>query len=434
MQPNVPRSTARNVSHTNRAARMGLITAAVVFMGLAVAHRQLAASHPTPEDHTGQTPVLLQLRKDVEVNSFIVRVGDVVAPIGEPPKGWLELSGKAIALLPSDGRRMRMERQRIAECLERTGLLSAPAQWSGPESASVAYVRHSVPVEYPTTSMPQSTPTPRKETSLQQAGGRQFPSTSSSMSTSSYGTDSNGPKSNEANSPTSVRTISYNQPAFPNLFPAERNRIERMILSAFPKTHAEVLEKFEVAISPEDQGINGLKDLRAVRSLRLSESPKEGRSQLWVAGETEYKEIEAVVDIDLIELPIVVFTTTSLQRGDILTERDLIAKPIPRQQYDSRYVSDIELLLNKEMVRTISTDRPLKLQDISEPIVIKRGDTVELRVVGAGVTVVTRAKALAPAAAGESIMVETELPKQKMTARVVKSGVVEIITRPPSTM
>lgn len=412
------------------APRSLLAVAATIAISVA-AHHNLDAQQPLPLTHGNQSPAMLQLRSDVEVNSFIVRVGDVVAPISDPPEGWRELSRKAIALLPSDGRRMRMERQRIAECLERSGLLRTTTLWTGPGSVAVAYVPHVTPIEYSAPNAIAAAFTAPNNQPRLESNSR--PVVTPGLRQDAVGHASFRKATEDPNGITSVRTVQYSKPAHPNLFPAERNRIERMILAAFPKTHAEVLNRFEVAVSPEDQGINGLKDLRAVRSLRLSETPHEGRLQLWVAGETEYHQVEAVVDIDLLELPVVVFTTTSLNRGDILTERDLVAKPISRHQYDSSFVSDVESLLNKEMVRTLSTDRPVKMQDVREPVIIKRGDRVELRVVGAGVTVVTAAKALAPAAAGESVMVETESPKQKIAARAVKPGLVEILSRPPTT-
>ena len=361
-----------------------------------------------------QSPVLLQLRSEVEVDSFIVRIRDVILPVGTQPDNWNEISGKAIALLPSDGRRLRMERQRISECLERSGLLRQPTQWSGPNLVSIAYVPRETPIDYQQTTPPRT-----------------------SASANSQQSDSHVVQASFAEPNTSEITATRNltkpkQPAFPNLFPAERNRIERMILAAFPQTHAEVLQRFEVSIARDDHGINGLKDLRAVRSLRLSEAPRTGRIQLWVSGETELREVEASVDIELIELPVVVYTTTALNKGDILSARDLIAKPIARSQYDAKLVSDIELLLNKEIVRPLSADRPISQQDVSEPIIIKRGDQVVLQVVGAGVMVTTDARALAPAAAGESVMIETAQPKQKLVARAVRTGIVEIVSRPPN--
>lgn len=374
----------------------------------------------TQGSETPNPPVLLQLRSDVEISSYVVRVRDVVLPIGTPPDRWQELSGKAIGLISVDGRRMRMERQRISEFLERSGLLRQSAQWSGPDFVSIAYVEQQLPPEYPP---------PRVE----QAAARSKPRMHDNFVRTADYQRLSGMQATDPNDITAVRSIEKAKPTLPNLFPAERNRIERMILAALPKTHEEVLQRFEVSIPHDDNGVNGLKDLRAVRSLRLSEAPRSGRIELWVAGETELDEVESAVEIELIELPVVVYTTTALSRGDVLTARDLVAKPIPIKQFDSRLVTDIETLIDKEVVRPLSANRPVTFQDVSEPVIIKRGDQVELRVVGAGITVVTNARALAPAAGGESVMVECDQTKQKLSARAVRSGVVEIVTRPPTT-
>jgi flagella basal body P-ring formation protein FlgA len=384
---------------------------------------------------------------EVEIASIIVRVGDVVRPVGTPPRGWDDLASRALAPLPTGGFRLRMDRQRISECLQRSGLLPGPPVWSGPSVVAVTYrpdeppvsrlpyypgqSNHSASIDYPSDPSAKSADQSlasqyRSDAPLSSADGAVAPIDGDVRAAGFRGTDGGNTMA------TSLRHVQTESDPKLQLLPAERNRIERMILSAFPLTHAEVLKNFDVAIPADSRGVDGLKDLRAVRSLRMSEDPRDGRIELFVAGETQTEKIESVVELELSALPVVICTTTHLNRGDILSPRDLVAKPISRQQFDPRYVTDLSTLVNKEMTRTLSQDRPISVDDVTEPVIIKRGDNVELRVVGAGVTVVTEAKALASAAAGESLFVETINPRQKLAARAVSAGVVEIVTRPPS--
>jgi flagella basal body P-ring formation protein FlgA len=358
--------------------------------------RWLHAQTDAVVDDPRMPRITLQLCENVQLESHIVRVGDVVKPVGNRPIGWDEVADKAIGLIPPGGQ-LRMERQRIGECLDRSKLLHEPVRWTGSKTISISYV------------VPEKSAIENPLPNIQQAA---------------YIT-------NKYTSVTAVRQVRADGPEFKRLLPAERNRVERMIMAALQTTHADVLEQYEISIAGDERGIHSFHDLRAVRSLRFGEAPSEGPCSLEITGDAELNELVGTVTVELIKLPIVAFTTGSLNRGDVITARDVIMKPIARQNFDDRQVTDPSLIYDKEITRTLSADKPFNIMDISEPIVIKRGDRVELRVVGAGVTVVTEGKALAPAAAGESIMVETETPKQKIAARAVRAGLVEIVTRPP---
>jgi flagella basal body P-ring formation protein FlgA len=148
-------------------------------------------------------------------------------------------------------------------------------------------------------------------------------------------------------------------------------------------------------------------------------------------GMSEVSSLEGELQIELLPLPEVVVATVALNRGDVIAVRDLELKTIARTAYRPEYYSQIEDLIGKEVTRGLSAGRPLVAADVSVPLIIRRGELVELRVVGAGIVVTTNAKALASAAVGEAVLVETESPRKRVSGRAVRAGVVEIISRPP---
>ena len=76
-------------------------------------------------------------------------------------------------------------------------------------------------------------------------------------------------------------------------------------------------------------------------------------------------------------------------------------------------------------------NRPIVKSDVRKPTLVRRGDLLDLRVVGAGIVVTTSAKALGDGPLDGLIEVETMRPRKRKIARVVASGVVEILSRPP---
>ncbi len=367
------------------------------------------------EPVTPSSSVVLQMMEGAEISSIVVRVRDVVRPAGRAPEGWERISGATIALLPSDGRRLRIERQRLVEALHRSRILQEPVRWTGPEFTAVQYVAPA----------PASATDGRADVQLQVQtvgmSGDVTPLTAVSQPLP------------ELQVPGQAKKIAVSdEPLVSTLLPAERNRLQRIALSAFEKTHQELFTSYEVVMDADQSGIDPLKGLRTAQYVRLMQEPADGIVMIEISGKSDEGDVAGQLKIELAKLPTVVVVRSPLNRGDILTARDLQLKPWPRSSFRPEYLQDIESLVGLEVIRGLTPGRPVVSSDVSVPLIIQRGDQVELRVVGAGVTVSTNARALAPAAAGESVLVETESPRKKIAGRAVRAGVVEIVTRPPS--
>jgi len=79
----------------------------------------------------------------------------------------------------------------------------------------------------------------------------------------------------------------------------------------------------------------------------------------------------------------------------------------------------------------VRANQPINRGDVGSPILVHRGDLIEIRVVGGGISVTTNAKALGDGAVSELIEIETLQPRKRLIARVVQPGMVEIVTRAP---
>ena len=94
-------------------------------------------------------------------------------------------------------------------------------------------------------------------------------------------------------------------------------------------------------------------------------------------------------------------------------------------------VLDIHDAVGLQVQTALQKDAPVARTALAPVTVIERGDLVEVRVVGGGITIATGAKSLAAGAQGDLIPIETLEPRKKLMARVAGNGIVEILTRPP---
>ena len=106
-------------------------------------------------------------------------------------------------------------------------------------------------------------------------------------------------------------------------------------------------------------------------------------------------------------------------------------QPIPEDQLESDHVLDPADVVGLEVRGFPRPGRPLNRSDLGSPTLVRRGDLIEVRVMGGGVIVTTNAKAHGDGAASELIEVETLEPRKRLLARVVQPGLVEIVTRAP---
>ena len=106
--------------------------------------------------------------------------------------------------------------------------------------------------------------------------------------------------------------------------------------------------------------------------------------------------------------------------------------PVDTDKLKPDQLIDPAEIVGMEVRNTLRADQPIPASSIGSPILIHRGELVEVRVISGGVTVSTNAKALSDGSESELIEVETMRPKKRLVARVVQIGRVEIVTRAPA--
>lgn len=97
--------------------------------------------------------------------------------------------------------------------------------------------------------------------------------------------------------------------------------------------------------------------------------------------------------------------TRRMRSGDVIGPDDLVWIEVPSQRIRTDIALAEDELLGMSPRRTLPPDRPVRLSDIREPVVISRGATVQMRYVAGALNITALGRALQDGADGDVIRV-----------------------------
>lgn len=117
----------------------------------------------------------------------------------------------------------------------------------------------------------------------------------------------------------------------------------------------------------------------------------------------------------------------SLQPGNIIQKEDIEYSAFPQHKVTAHIIQNEQDLIGKTVRRSmLQPGSVLNTQDIINPIVIKRGDLVTMRVESPGIVITARGKAQGSAAVGQVVQV-LNLESKRLIEGVVKDSQIVII-------
>lgn len=122
----------------------------------------------------------------------------------------------------------------------------------------------------------------------------------------------------------------------------------------------------------------------------------------------------------------VVITNRTLARGERITNADIKLKALNIADIRSGVLFAIEAAVGKEAKRHLKAGFPIKINQLAEPMVIKRGDRVQIAAVAGGLRVLMTGTALANGRLGQQIPISNDKSNRKVRAKVVAEGRVEV--------
>lgn len=353
----------------------------------------------------------------VTVSSPIIRLGDVVRPLDPNMVGWERLERSPIGLVPLGGRTVTIERDRLSKTIRDAEATPLAIDWVGPTEIRVTYqpaaVRRAVGLT--------------GDLSDSQNDSSSF-SPSGSFSSSGLNRPRTSPSVSQTGYPAAETADSL---ANETLTARESERIIHWILQMLDRDAPEIPETYRVEVEPSQPGLIALKKIAGITSVRPISEISEDRCLVHVVGRSVYGAIESDLSLTLEKHPTVAVSPKSLPRGHVIQRGDLIRIPLPADELGSEMITDPDDVIGMEVHGVVRSNRPINRADLGAPIVVHRGDLVEIVVVGGGITVSTSAKSLGNGAIGDLVEIELMRFRKRLVARVVNSGTVEIVTRAP---
>ena len=118
----------------------------------------------------------------------------------------------------------------------------------------------------------------------------------------------------------------------------------------------------------------------------------------------------------------IVVASRNLERGSNLQIVDFDTQLRDISSLSDNYVSDVSRLIGKTTTRTIRSGEVIRLSTVTEPVVVKRGDTVIIEAQSGAIVVSTQAIALADGRVGEQISVRNTQSERMVRVKIMGPG------------
>ena len=343
----------------------------------------------SPEDP--QDEVVLFLRPETATASNVLRLRDI-CDMSQSNDAANAMADIPIAPTPRIGTPQAWTREDVIKVLSIRGMDPKSIRWSGSDTVNV--------VRTPNSSLVKAS--------------------ASQSSTSQASASSLEPR-------TDHREFS---PAFTN--PVAISQAERVVTSAIEsylqlKTGSQGKWKIKPAIPV--QLASALLQRKQIISIGGGQEPWEGNQRFAILLRTP--EGESIVDIEAeIKLPMMVVAAKGpLARGRILQETDLVWMSLPTASKISpdECISDFDQLIGKQLRKAVSTQQPIRNQDVGDPFAVQAGDSVTIAVLAGSIRVEAHGRAIESGAVDEMVQVEVLPQKKRVAARVAAERRVEMI-------
>ncbi|MFZ4541332.1 MAG: flagellar basal body P-ring formation chaperone FlgA [Rickettsiales bacterium] len=166
-----------------------------------------------------------------------------------------------------------------------------------------------------------------------------------------------------------------------------------------------------------------------IHSLQVDTQSRRWQAQanILANGKTETVKPVSGIYVALVDVPVL---TRQLSRTDIIEAQDITTKSVQDRFIRKDTVTDAKTLIGQSPRATISTNRPIRMTEISSPVLVKKGSPVQLTFTDKYMSIKTTGVALQDGALGEMIRIKNDKSEKAVSGRVASSGRVEVNTTP----
>ena len=163
----------------------------------------------------------------------------------------------------------------------------------------------------------------------------------------------------------------------------------------------------------------------AIHGLQIDPQTKRWQAQAYIIsnGQTEtVKPVSGFYDA-MVDVPVL---NRQLQARDVIADADLSTRSMPERQLRKDTITDKKLLIGQSPRSIISATRAIRANELTAPVVIKKGEGVEMNYSTKYMQIRTTGIALEDGAKGAFIRIKNEKSGKAISARVIDSGKVEV--------
>lgn len=362
---------------------------------------------------------LVRTSPQCEVTGAVVRLSDVANLVGSHA-AWDRIKNTPIAMIPSGTGGVTIGRDRLADVISRSPAVPNHIDVVGTKNI---VVRRRSPASQ-TTDVTGALPT--DEVFAPDSTSDTFP-------------DQNSPHPSDSHR--LIQTVGYDsRSAFEQSVPAvltgsDRESIRRRILTAIDRFHPDLDETTDISLSDNatlavELRTGSVVDIQPSDPSQLT-TTSSGEIQ-WDVSLRSGSMVQTIpVRLTLAPHPTMPAFRSSLPRGTVVREHHLTTVAVPADKLSGIHAVSAEQIIGKQTRSNVRPGLPIDPQDLRAPVLVSRGELIEVRVVGGGITVTSNAKSMEDGSQSQLIEIETVPNRKRLVARVVSVGMVEVITRSP---
>jgi len=347
-------------------------------------------------------PITLQLRAQPVVEGQVVRIGDLVEVIHGRCQQTDDVMTSAVAPSPREGTPQTWTRSDLTQHLELRGIHVSAIRWMGAERTQL---RHGKRTENSSLSGQFGT-----QSGSQPAG--------SSVAQASRGL----PIPSRGQTPAFVQERAVKQ-------------TEMLLSQAITeyitlKTGDRTAWRITMSVPPQFVPLMQVKT--NIVSIGGGQEPWEGAQEFVFEVKDRGALIKVPIQATLQLPPMIVTSTRAMRRDEMITADALTYTPLPNKTGidPAIYFSDVNQLVGKQLRRSLTTGQPFETGFIGDPVVVTRGELVEVESVSGGIVVRTSGRATASGAVGDLIDIELLPSRSRILATVTEPLKVRVAAVP----
>jgi flagella basal body P-ring formation protein FlgA len=135
------------------------------------------------------------------------------------------------------------------------------------------------------------------------------------------------------------------------------------------------------------------------------------------------------IDVQVTQAPKVVVATVALPRGTVVQSADVQLQDGKAAEGNAKAIGSIEDVVGKETTRNVGAGQMLEEQMVRAPLVVRRGEVVDVVARSAGIKVRVKGRSRGDGAMGDLVTVESVTDRKAFLARVCGAQEVEVFAQ-----